>query len=86
MGYLILAAPFAITAVAIMWVVVCHATGTAAQLEDRAIQEHPDYADGYADAWRMGPFDTDRAGSEEYAIGYDAGERAVSVVLELAER
>jgi hypothetical protein len=45
------------------------------------LQEHPDYADGYYAGFSLWSFDTDRAGSEEYARGYDAGEKAANFAL-----
>jgi hypothetical protein len=46
------------------------------------VKSHPDYADGYADAFNEGHFDTDRAGSEPYCYGFEAGDRAIKMFEE----
>lgn len=43
------------------------------------VKSDPDYADGYSAAFGGRPFDTDRADSEPYSYGFEAGDRAVEL-------
>jgi hypothetical protein len=51
-----------------------------------SVKSHPDYADGYYAAFSGERFDLERADSEEYAYGFEAGEQAVATLKDAGFR